>query len=542
MSVITAIQETWGRVTGRSEIQKLYSQDRETLAHIAEMTESMGLLEHQMLEPGWQRLTADADHEFTRDGLRRITAVCRIMALKNPLIKRGLSLRQSYIWGQGVEITARDKKINDVVQLFLDDNISTFSGAQARTELDHAVHTDGNVFLALFTQPLAGRVRVRAIPWDEITNVVTNPEDKSEPWYYRREWWWESIDPTSGGILTARKSCYYPALGYQPRVRPVRMNLTIYGDSGDVPVQWDAPIYHVKVNTHLHWKWGVPDVYAAIDWAMAYKDFLTDWATLVKSLSRFAWRLTAPGSKQAQARAKLSAAPGIDPVTGEFRSSGATALQPPGQMLEAIPKSGATIDSESGRPLAAMVAAALDLPVTMLLGDPGVTGARATAETLDTPTERAMDARRGIWSEAYNAILQYVIVESVRAPEGILHGKIVRDEYDSEQIKLWGKRDTTIDISWPDLDEVDVEKIVKSIVEADGTGHIPPLVIARLLLEALGVSDIDQILEKLTGPDGEFLAPTIDAGQAAAAAFRQGQDPAALINGPPGAPAPEVPT
>lgn len=541
MSVITTIQETWSRVTGRAESRLAYSQDRQTLAHIAEMTESMQLLEQQMYEPGWQRMTADGEQEFSRDGLRQITAVCRIMAIKNPLIKRGLSLRQSYIWGQGVEITARDPKINDVIQRFLDDNVSTFSGAQARTKLDRAIHTDGNVFIALFTQPLAGRVQVRSIPWDEMTKVITNPEDKQEPWYYRREWWSETVDPRSGGVVTSRQSRYYPALGYQPRVRPRTLNYAIYGDGGDIQVQWDAPVCHIKVNENLHDEWGIPDVYTAVDWALAYKDFLTDWATLVKSLSRFAWRLTAPGSKQAQARAKLSMAPGIDPVTGEFRHTGATALQSPGQTLEAIPKSGATIDSESGRPLAAMVAAALDLPVTMLLGDPGVTGARATAETLDTPTERAMDARRAIWSEAINAILQYVVAQSVKAPEGLLRGKITRDEYDQEKITLWGKRDTTIDISWPDLDEVDVEKIVKSIVEADGTGHIPPLVIARLLLEALGVSDVDQILEKLTGPDGEFVSPAIDAGQAAAAAFRQGQDPAALLNGPPEVPAPEVP-
>ena len=540
MGVIGSLQETWSRVTRRSETDRALSQELDNVRFQSEnLSESLQLLEQQINEPGWQRLTAEGDREFTRDGHRQITAVCRIMALKNPLIKRGLSLRQSYIWGQGVEITARDPKINDVVQRFLDDNIPTFSGPAAREELSNASSTDGNVFLALFTQPVAGRVRVRSIPWDEITHVVSNPEDKQEVWYYRREWWYEAVDPRSGGIITARKSCYYPALGYQPRVRPPRLNFSIYGDSGDVSIRWDAPVYHVKVNRQLHCEWGVPDVYAAIDWALAYKDFLTDWATLMKSLSRFAWRLTAPGSKQAQARAKMSAAPGIDPVTGEYRHVGATALQSPGQMLEAIPKSGAQIDAESGRPLAAMVAAALDLPVTMLLGDPGVTGARATAETLDTPTERAMDARRGVWGEAINAILQYVIMESVRAPEGILHGKITRDEYDAEQIKLWGKRDTTIDISWPDLDEVDVEKIVKSIVEADGTGHLPPLVVARLLLEALGVSDVDQILEKLTGPDGEFLSPGIDAGQAAVSAFRRGQDPGNLLNGEPVDPAAE---
>lgn len=528
MGVLDRVQETWYRATGRTALAEAVAAERELVAHLSE---SMGALEQQMYEPGWQRLTAEAEQEFTRDGLKQITAVCRIMSIKNPLIKRGLALRHSYIWGQGVEITARDPKINDVVQAFLDDNQDTFSGPQSREELNRALSTDGNVFLALFTDPLTGRVQVRAIPWDQITTVICNPEDTSEIWYYRREWWAEYVDTRSGGLITTRKSAYYPALGYRPSSRPRVLNLANYGDAEPAKIIWDAPVYHVKVGGHLHWKWGVPDVYAAIDWALAYKDFLTDWATLIKSLSRFAWRITAPGSKQAQIKAKISQAPGVDPVTGDFRHAGGTAIQSPGQMLEAIPKSGATIDSESGRPLAAMVAAALDLPVTMLLGDPGVTGARATAETLDTPTERAMEGRRLIWGQAINAILQYVVAESVRAPDGLLRGKITRNAHDAEMIKLWGRRDTTIDISWPDLDEVDIATVVKAIVDADATGHLPPLTVARLLLEALGVTDVDQILDKLTGPDGEFVSPSMNAGQAAADAFRRGEEPAQFLNG-----------
>jgi hypothetical protein len=52
-----------------------------------------------------------------------------------------------------------------------------------------------------------------------------------------------------------------------------------------------------------------------------------------------------------------------------------------------VSKSGAQIDANSSQPFATRAAAALEVPVTMLLGDPGITGARATAETLDQPTE-----------------------------------------------------------------------------------------------------------------------------------------------------------
>jgi hypothetical protein len=238
----------------------------------------------------------------------------------------------------------------------------------------------------------------------------------------------------------------------------------------------------MKVGGLKGWKFGLGVVYAAIDWAQAYKSFLEDWATLVKALSRFAWRLTSKGSKQAQAKARIAAAPTTDRYTGEPQRAGATALVTPDITLESIPKSGATIDSDSGRPLAAMAASALDLPVTMLLGDPGVTGARATAETLDSPTERTMEHRRDAWTETFQAILGYVIAAAVKAPQGKLKGTVTM-EGGVEIVELTSGVEDTLDISWPDIDDLEPSVIIDSIVKADQTGYLPPLTIARLLLE-----------------------------------------------------------
>ncbi|MGI5155812.1 hypothetical protein [Microbispora sp. CA-102843] len=527
------LQETWYRATGRAELAEQLHAEREIRSFLEE---SIADLEARMQEPGYVRATARGEQEFSREGLRQITAVCRLYALKNPLIKRGLGLRQAYVWGAGVEVTARDPKVNDVIAAFNDANEATLTGEQACEELERALGTDGNVLIALFTSPRTGRVRVRTLPWDEITEVIRNPDDNTEAWFYRRDWWEERIDPVSGGVIQRRRTAYYPALGYRPAQRPARLMHPRFGDTEPAPVMWDAPVYHVRVGGHLHWKWGVPDCYAAIDWSRAYKSFLEDWAQLVRALSRFAWRLTAPGSRQAQARAKLTAAPSVDPVTGEARHAGATAMMPADVTLEAVPKTGATIDSESGRPVAAMVASALDLPVTMLLGDPGVTGARATAETLDTPTERSMEMRRAVWTRTRKAIYRHVITEAVRAVDGPLKGDIEVDEDGWETVTLAGGMDDTIDISWPDLDEIDTETRVKAITMADQTTYLPELVVARLLLEALGVKDVDQILDKLTGPDGEYMPPSTGqrqaaVGQALADRVRRGEDPAPVLAG-----------
>lgn len=536
MAFVSRIQETFYRVTGRTELAEMLTAERSMREHLQESVQG---LEQAMNEPGWQRMTALADQEFTRDGLRQITSVCRVMGLKNSLIRRGIRLRTAYVWGQGVQISARDadkksrgQDVNAVIQDMLDDpgNQRTFSGHQAHEELEQSLATDGNVFLALFTNPRSGKVQVRSLPWDEIADVVCNPEDASEPWYYRRVWN-EPVDMTPNAGYRQR-TAYYPALGYKPALRPKRIKDPLTG-SQLAEVMWDAPTLHVKVNGLRGWKYGVPDVYAAIDWASAYKDFLTDWATLIKALSRFAWRLTSRGSRQAAARSRLAAAPSIDPVSGEPRHAGATAITSPDQMLEAIPKTGATIDSESGRPLAAMAAAALDVPVTMLLADPGVTGARATAETLDKPTELMAESRRALWAGVIAQILDYVIAESVRAPEGALRGKLALDD-GRELLKLRGRAKGTVDITWPAVDQMSLDVLMDAIVKADGTQRVPPLVIARLLLDALGVKDQDEIISSLTDEAGRWLPPDGGgggAGQAAIDAFRKGKDPAAVLNG-----------
>lgn len=469
------------------------------------VAESFSDLERQLFDPGWIRLSAQFEQEFTAEGLRQVRAICRLFAVKNPLVRRGLSLRGAYVWASGVEITARangkkrrEQDVQAVVEAFLSDggNSRAFTGGAARERLERCLGTDGEFFPTLFTRPTTGEVQVRVVGADEITEIICNPQDRSEPWYYRRMWVQRTLNP-DGHSVDQQMEQFHPHIDYQPRNKPKAF--------GRIPVAWDAPMLHVKVNDLEGWQRGIPDAYAAIDWAMAYKIFLEDWARLVKALSKFAWRLTAKGATRTQARTKLAAAPPRD-AAGNVLDVGATAITPPDQILEAIPKSGATIDSESGKPLAAMIAAALDVPLTMLLADPGQTGARAVAETLDKPIELAMSQRRDLWAGVYQRILRYVIAEAVRAPDGPLKGTVTTDVYGRETVKLNGNTDPTVDIDWPDL-SANSSEVIASAVNAASTGVIPPEQLARLLLTALGVKHVDTIVEAMVDGDGNFQWP-----------------------------------
>ncbi|MFG1659067.1 hypothetical protein ACGFIY_21295 [Micromonospora chersina] len=515
----------------RAEVRKLSTRLSQEVGNNQLLSESVADLERSLNEPGWIQVLANADQEFSPEGLVRLRAICKLYSIKSPLIRRGLNLRSAYVWGRGVEITARangrqpgEQDVQKVVNDFLTDpaNQRAFTGAEARDRLEHAFGTDGELFAVLFTRPTTGQVQVRTIPADQVVRVISNPEDRTEPWYYHRRWIRETLDPETGHVSHQTLEAYYPAVDYRPATRPRQI--------GGRKVHWDSPVLHIAVNRPDGWDRGIPDAYAAIDWAKAYKEFLEDWARLMRALSRYAWKATTPGRKANAVKARVAQGPGRDPSTGEPQHAGATAVLPPDVQLEAISKSGATIDADSGRPLATMVASALDVPVTMLLADPGQTGARAVAETLDQPTELAMGQRRDLWAAAYQRILLYVITEAVRAVNGPLRGVIRRDSWTGrEQVALAGDTDTTIDIDWPDLDDTDVTAVVQAIKTASDTGTVPPEVVLRLLLTALGVRQVDKIVEQLLDDDGNFEWPTgppLGGGQSAADRQRAGQDPA----------------
>src|SRR5205085_2255542 len=136
----------------------------------------------------------------------------------------------------------------------------------------------------------------------------------------------------------------------------------------------------------------------------------------------------------------IGAVPPVGPVGSPGASeAGATVASTPDVRLEAVSKSGATIDANSGKPLAGMAAAGLGVPVTMLLADPGITGARAVAETLDLPTVLEMGMRRLVWQGYLTELIQYVIDQAVLAPRGPLRGSLIRDDWGKLQMQLAGE-------------------------------------------------------------------------------------------------------
>lgn len=496
-----------------TELEVLHSQV-EGLSY--QLQESFAQLELARDNAGYMALGEHYASEFTREGLIKAAAMGRIFGVANPLIKRGREVRHAYVWGQGVTVDAKNDDVNAVVQAFLDDegNREAFFGAQARQQYEGTLYDEGNYFVMAFTSPLDGRVQLRTVLFEEITEVVTAPGDRATPWYYKRTWT-ESRVGADGVSRPETLHAYHPALKYQP--------VTKYKAVNGIQVQWDAPIRHVKVNANQGWKFGIGDSYAAIPWALSHKGFLEDWALLMKALAKIAYVTSSKNAGQAQA--KRSALKGLGEVP-----AGSSVTLTDDQKLEPLSKSGATLDAESSRPLATMAASALGLPVTILLADPGQTGARATAETLDLPTRLTMQARRELHTEVMRDLLGYAVEQAVLAPRGALRG-LGRPLRDGDRLRVqWNNDDdNSIQVTWPALDEVDVKTMMDAVVAAADLGDVPKLPLVRLALQLLKVENIDELLDDITDDQGNLIPGDTTAGDVAAKAFRNGEDPAAAL-------------
>lgn len=514
-------------MTGDGPTATLREQHDALAAENELLRESMNDLARQFSEDkGWRSLASRYSDELDAATRRAIAETCRSMAVTNPLIKRGLQVRAGYIWGLGVEIDARvdgDDDAQDAVTALIDefaaDNEHTLTSIQACEEHERALGTDGEVFLAAVTSRLTGRVQVRAIASTEVVDIIANPEDAADPWFYVREHVETVIEQgytaSTTRVRRQTKKTVYPALGFRPAQRPKTIN--------GWPVQWDQPVLHVAVNRLAGWQRGVGDAFASVGYARAYKDFLGDWAGLTKALSKIAWLQT--GDTKGKAQRAATAAHQAAAVAGQTVTAG------PGTSLQAVSKSGATIDSESGRPLAAMAAAGLGVSVVTLLADPGTTGARAVAETLDKPTILEMGMRRLVWQAARTRLLNHVITAAVEAPMGRLAGTTLVDDWGRKHTILAGGVEPVLEFTWPPLADLDPVAMIKAICEADDTGKMPPLTTARLLLQALGVKDVDETLRAagLMDDNGQWVDPVASAGDEATRRFRDGEDPASVL-------------
>ncbi|MFA7122334.1 MAG: hypothetical protein WC277_12705 [Bacilli bacterium] len=497
------------------DIQQFTDALQVTLDSYDLLVERMGVLEDQLSEQGWQRI-GNNTREFTREGLRAISRMVRIYWLKNPLIKRAVAIQNLYVWGQGATLRATHPTVDTVVQRVLTDptNRTVLGDVEALMRLETELQLFGNLFFALFVNPSTGHLKIRTVPFDEIAAIIANPEDAQDPRYYLRVWSTSTLNPSTGFGEVKRHSAYYPDWRYNPTGgHPSHI--------AGIPVK-EAAIYHVSVNRLNDMQFGVSEVYAACDWAHAYKVFLEKWVTITDALSKFAMQLTGANKKAVTgAVSKLQEMlPSLQQNLAEARAQsggqvGGILATTPGTKLEPIKTSGITTSMDDARRLMLMVCSATGINEPYLTGDPS-TGNLATAKSMERPMELQFTARQSLWSSVLENILGYVIDMAAMMPSGPLRaGATVETDDDGDRIVTLGKdpetgepMDHSVEVKFPPILQHDLLEMVDAIVHA-GTlkgapvaGTIPVRHLTKLLLDALGDPNAQDLVDEWF-PQGE---------------------------------------
>lgn len=337
-------------------------------------------------DDGWNPIgTHFGQNGFTLTELRVAASKIREITEGNPLLKRGSAMRSSYVFGRGVSFGEQPPRIRTRIENPINQDVLFSSDAQMINERSH--FTDGQFFILGDNTTK----ELQRIPFDEITGAVTDPDDAERIRYIRRTWTRTDVNFPTGLSTSAEENVWYPVDTYQPRGR---FASTIQNQ----PVDASKTMFYSRVNRRAGRIWGVPDAVPAVPWAHAYNEYLKDGSRLLKSLSMFAWQLRSKTKTGAAAAAAAVATPA---------TVGSTAVTGDGMELASLPRAN-SVDLGTGRPLASMVASALEISVVALLSDPGTSGAYGTAQTLDVPTVKAMESRQHLWTGFYQRVLRWM--------------------------------------------------------------------------------------------------------------------------------------
>jgi hypothetical protein len=484
-----------------------------------------GMYELLLQNVNWQREINYSWLEFTRWGIQQIILICRLYWIKNPIVRRLVNVRAEYVFARGFDVTTDDETANDAIQDFIRRNQKVL-GHVALTAQQRSKDTDGNLFWVFFPDKATGECDIRTIDATEIQDIWTDPDDADVPQYYQRIWTQRAHDAVSASQATTTMQAWYPAIDYEPTVKPESIK--------GYPVMWDAPVYHRKIGTVGKWLFGCPPVYPMVDWAKESRRFLEACASVRQSLSQFATKISTKGGQQAIEGIKQQLETQVGPGSPIYDTNppavaGATWVSGPGTSMDAFKVQGATFSPEDVRRYVLMCCATVGMPETFL-GDVS-TGNLATAMSLDRPTETVFLSIQEEWIEDLTVIVGFMLKRSLTAPSGKLREAAalpgdVRIIAAPRQIKStqtgarhWVFReaskkaatDIEVRVNFPAIREGDMAALVKAGVEAmtlDNKGGqivgVDEKTGVLWLMQQLGIENAEELVEKMypsTGKD-----------------------------------------
>jgi hypothetical protein len=400
---------------------------------------------------GWSSISTPQGEGFSLFEAQKISKSLREQATSNPLLKRGAMLRSTYVFGRGFKMSSNNNPLPPRFKQIIDDPINqlVLFGEAACKQNERTLFGSGNFFVAYNKKTRQfGRV-----PLAEVQNVARDPENPEIIRYVLRQYVRETISSQNTNVSVSNVSEWYP-MDYtdKPTTR-----------IGNIPVNRDMVIIDLRVNNDQEATWGVPDALPAMPWAWAYSEYLKDGSKMLKALSSIAWQVKAKSAKGVtNASAKLL----------NNRQVASTVATGSDIELSAMPRNN-SVDLDTGKPLAAMAATAMEVSVDALLSD------GSAAMTLDQPTLNAAYGRQGDWEGFFVRVLGVIGVPN----PSVQFNKIV------------------VDPSY---------RSVQSLGQAWMTGLFDPAVVQAAYAEELGIDAPGIVPDGVLVPNNEFSIARAD--------------------------------
>jgi len=374
----------------------------------------------------------------------------RLYSLKDPLGRQAIRLWTDYTFGSGMTSHSDEESTEEVRKAFWESraNQNILSARGQRRSSDRLL-IDGEVFFAIFLG--VEEAKIRMIDPLEITEIITDADDKENVMFYKRVW------TDTQGI--SHTGIYRSTTNMENKAAK---------DSAGASVQKteDALVYHLTYNTIS--QRGNPLLLPALPWIKYYTKFMASRIAVMLALAKFAWKTKVKGGQAA-----------VDAIKAK---TDAQQINAASQIIENLgsdttpikTETGAQAAYQDGRQIKLMIASAVGIP-EQYFGDISI-GNLATAKTVELPMMKMFQSYQKVWKDTYKDINEIVFT----------HNGIPEDKQ-------------YVDMDFPAIAPADVAAAATALVQI--LQVLPALGdsddVKQIALMTLGVNDPAEVLDEL---------------------------------------------
>ncbi len=355
---------------------------------------------------------------------------------------------------------------------------------QGRQTLSNQLLTDGECALAFFVNSSTKFIKVRRVETAQIVEFVSNPDDNSEIWFYKRKW-------TPKGSNVA-KVLYY-------------RHWKLDGEERDAAVAWlttkgplskeaesrlatstsptgDRDVLMEVLTWDTIGKRGNPLLKRVLTWIRQNTTFVENRATIVRNRATYLDEFTVAGGSRATEAIRKQMASDYTTSGGVFGAVDRNPASAAGSSLihnkavNSKQRSAGTDANDAekdSRIFKTQVGAGVGIPTALLYMDPQMAGSLNSVIELMRRSEHRWLSYRMLWHSFWQSFAIFTLRQ--------------RDF----------ETPVMIDIDAPPMIQDDLDNATKAIINGLDSGLVPPMEAARLYLTRLGSNNIDELLEEV---------------------------------------------